>query len=200
MPNYYQTLGLQHQASVTDLRQAYLRLAKELHPDLHPDDPSYERRFKDLQEAYRVLSKPELREAYDEFLHGFEDEGHHENAADHLVEFGASLYQELEVSVGLCEAILGCAKTLRLPRKDEDGNEDLQEFILVIPPGSEHGQFLSLAETGAEEALGLRFKLKIQIPQNLSRRQKKLLAEFMSLEEPSNYPRRQAFQMRSAHA
>jgi DnaJ-class molecular chaperone len=200
MPNDYQTLGLLHQAAAAEIRQAYLRLAKTLHPDLHPGDPHFEKQFKELQEAYRVLSKPEMRQAYDEFLHGFEDEGHRDSADRHLAEFNRSLYRELELPVSLVEAILGGTKHLHLPCTDADGLESFRNFELIIPAGAEDGQILALSETGAEEQLGLRFRLKIQIPKSLSRRQKKLLAEFARLEEPSSYPRRLAFQMRSAHA
>jgi uncharacterized protein (DUF1800 family) len=185
MTDYYRILGLGRQATDDAIRASYLRLAKAWHPDLHPEDPQFTEQFKALQEAYRVLSRPDMREAYDEYLHGFEDEGHREDAARNLAEFGARLYQDLEIGVSLTEAALGCVKVLRLAQG--------LEYALQIPPGAKDGMALVLPEPGAEERLGIRLKLRIQVPSQLTRRQKKLLREFAELEDDSLYPRRSAF-------
>lgn len=64
--NYYRVLGVSPDADASVVKAAYRAKAKALHPDLHPDDPdSATRRFKDLAEAYRVLSDPQARRRLD---------------------------------------------------------------------------------------------------------------------------------------
>src|SRR5699024_7287345 len=52
-----------------ELKRAYRQLAKKYHPDLNPDDPDAEEKFKEASEAYKVLSEPETRASYDQFGH-----------------------------------------------------------------------------------------------------------------------------------
>lgn len=65
--DYYEVLGLQKDASEADIKKAYRRIAKECHPDLHPDDKQAEARFKEANEAYDVLSDPDKKAKYDQF-------------------------------------------------------------------------------------------------------------------------------------
>ncbi len=67
--DYYKILGLQREASETEIKKSYRRLAREHHPDANPDDTGAEERFKELTEAYEVLSNPESRRAYDTYGH-----------------------------------------------------------------------------------------------------------------------------------
>ena len=62
--DYYATLGVARDASSDDIRRAYRRLARELHPDINPD-PVTQERFKEVTAAYEVLSDPEKRQMYD---------------------------------------------------------------------------------------------------------------------------------------
>lgn len=67
--DYYEVLGLQKGASEADIKKAYRKLAKQYHPDLNPDDPEAEAKFKEVNEANQVLSDPEKRAKYDQFGH-----------------------------------------------------------------------------------------------------------------------------------
>jgi molecular chaperone DnaJ len=66
MKDPYRLLGVPRGATEDDVRKAYRRLARENHPDANPDDPAAEDRFKEIQQAYEVLSNPVKRKAYDE--------------------------------------------------------------------------------------------------------------------------------------
>ncbi len=65
--DYYEVLGLDKSASQEDIKKAYRKLAKEYHPDLHPDDKGASEKFTKINEAYEVLGDPEKRKKYDMF-------------------------------------------------------------------------------------------------------------------------------------
>jgi curved DNA-binding protein len=65
--DYYKTLGVSRSATEKELKQAYRKLAKKYHPDANPDNPNAEAKFKEINEAYEVLSDKEKRETYDRF-------------------------------------------------------------------------------------------------------------------------------------
>ena len=67
--DYYESLGLQKGASDEEIKKAYRKLAKQYHPDIHPGDKSAEEKFKEIGEAYEVLSDPQKKAKYDQFGH-----------------------------------------------------------------------------------------------------------------------------------
>ena len=65
--DFYKILGVNRTASDKDIKQAYRKLARQYHPDVNPDNKSAEEKFKDINNAYEVLSDPEKRKKYDQF-------------------------------------------------------------------------------------------------------------------------------------
>ena len=65
--DYYTLLGVSRNAKEADIKKAYRRLARKLHPDVNPGDKTAEEKFKKIQEAYDVLSEPKKRAIYDQY-------------------------------------------------------------------------------------------------------------------------------------
>src|SRR5258706_4777479 len=65
--DYYELLGVPRKAGAKDIRAAFRKLARKYHPDLNPGDKSSEEKFKQLQEAYDVLSDSKKRQMYDQY-------------------------------------------------------------------------------------------------------------------------------------
>lgn len=65
--DYYKILGVDKNIAQKDVKKAYLKRAKQFHPDLHPDDPKAKAKFQALTEAYDVIGDPEKRAKYDKY-------------------------------------------------------------------------------------------------------------------------------------
>ncbi len=135
--DYYEVLGVPRHASQEEIKRAYRRLARQYHPDVS-DAPDAEERFKEINEAYAVLSDPEKRARYDRFGHqGVEGIGGAGGVAPDITDlfdlfadllgggFGRSARRprprkgrNIQVSVTLTfeEAVFGAAKTIEFTR------------------------------------------------------------------------------------
>src|SRR5438046_8730601 len=139
--DYYEVLGVSRSASEDDVKKAYRKLALRYHPDRNPEDRhEAEERFKEISEAYQVLSDPERRSLYDRFGHaafergapgaaGFDFGGNFEDIIGDLfgdffgtgrtrggrgrTRRGQDLRYDLEVSFE--QAAFGCEKTHAVP-------------------------------------------------------------------------------------
>ncbi len=72
--DYYEVLGLSKGADAAAIKKAYRKLAKKYHPDMNPGNADAEKKFKDVTEAYNILSDPEKKKMYDQFGHAAFDE------------------------------------------------------------------------------------------------------------------------------
>ena len=86
--DYYEVLGVSHDASEADLKKAYRRVAMKNHPDRNPGDGKAEERFKEANEAFEVLSDPDKRGRYDQFGHAGVEGQTHGGSADFSDIFG----------------------------------------------------------------------------------------------------------------
>jgi curved DNA-binding protein len=68
--DFYEALGVARNATADEIQRSYRKLARTYHPDVNKD-PGAEERFKEVSEAYDVLSDPETRQRYDAFGHDF---------------------------------------------------------------------------------------------------------------------------------
>ena len=77
MANYYDVLGVSKNASEKEIRQAYRKLARQYHPDVNKDDAAAEEKFKEINEAYSVLSDEESRKKFDLYGENWRQAGEH---------------------------------------------------------------------------------------------------------------------------
>ena len=134
--NYYDILGVSPTATDDEIRKNYKRLAKKYHPDLHPDDKESEEKFKDINEAYEVLSDKTKREHYDMygtadenfdmnydpfstfrnmFRGGFEGFGRSRDQRRQY-DIGSDLIYNLKISFN--ESVNGCKKNIKFKRNE----------------------------------------------------------------------------------
>ena len=157
--DYYQVLRVSKNADDAELKRAYRELARKYHPDINSRDGS-EERFKEINEAYAVLSDSKMRARYDRHGHsavggapsgesgGF---GTVVDAVDDLISDllrrrrqskrrGRDLRYTLEID--LAEAAFGCEKTISMPdpKYAGDGDAPDREYAVSIPAGTKDGQ------------------------------------------------------------
>lgn len=95
--DFYRTLGVDRNADEKAIKSAYRKLARKYHPDVNPGDKAAEAKFKEISEAYEVLSDPEKRQAYDRFGDNWEHAAQIQDQGAHF-DFGGgfgSIFQEI---------------------------------------------------------------------------------------------------------
>ncbi|WP_029551088.1 DnaJ C-terminal domain-containing protein [Thermocrinis jamiesonii] len=128
LKDYYKILGVERKATKEEIKKAYRRLAKEWHPDVNPD-PKAEEKFKEINEAYYVLSDDEKRAEYDRLLQTG-DEKAYKDFMEYIQDFLESIWKgirrspkpkrgqdiKLKLELDLEEAFLGCEKIVEYER------------------------------------------------------------------------------------
>ncbi|MGA0448122.1 MAG: molecular chaperone DnaJ [Candidatus Phytoplasma pyri] len=135
--DYYEVLGISRDASAEEIRKAYRKMAKQYHPDISKEHDS-EKKFKEVQEAYEVLSDPNKKSNYDNFGHqntsggndGFEGFGSNFGDFDDIF---SNLFsqnsrnkktssddfdEKIEIEIDFLEAVLGTKKNIQLVLED----------------------------------------------------------------------------------
>ena len=191
--DYYQILGVPRNASPNEIKSAYRRLARRHHPDVNPDDPAAEARFKEINEAHEVLSDPEKRQRYDRFGSNWRRTGSFDEAfrqsggrmdgfsdvfggATGFSDFFDALFGgrarssrqpqanvEETLQVSLHEVLNGGRRALTMRVPSPDGSVRQRRINVTIPAGVRDGQRLRVAGEGAMRADGLRGDLFLRV-------------------------------------
>jgi len=134
--DYYEILGVSRDASDDEIKRAFRKLAKQYHPDTNPDDHTTEEKFKEVGEAYQILSDPEKRQLYDRYGHnmpqgaGFSGDfsgfGDFADIFEEFFGFGArgstrrgpqaGSHLKYNLTLAFEEAVFGTEKVLEIPR------------------------------------------------------------------------------------
>ena len=172
--DYYETLGVPRDATSEQIRSAYRKLARRYHPDLN-DDEDAEERFKELAEAYEVLSDAEKRERYDRLGANWRD-GEDVSGAPGFEGFGRASSDGVRFEFGdggfsdFFESLFGSARTGEVRMRGADleavvdlsleeaaaggplriSLEDGRSFTVNVPAGVRDGQRIRLAGRGGE--------------------------------------------------
>ncbi len=200
--DYYEVLGLGRGASEAEVKKAFRRLARELHPDVNNHDPGAEEKFKVAAEAYEVLSDPERRGVYDAYGHeglrsgGFGPSGAGMGSIEDILQafFGGGIGFEVRrgpmrgqdlmhaVELTAVEAMLG--KMVKIP--SHEGQRQIE-----IPAGTQHGTQYALRGNGLPGSNGgppgdLVIVVNVIVPSNLSEEQRELAEKLGDSLGPAN--------------
>ncbi|MFT3691846.1 MAG: DnaJ C-terminal domain-containing protein [Kofleriaceae bacterium] len=159
--DYYEVLGLEKGASETDVKRAFRELARKHHPDMNPADGG--EAFREINEAYAVLSDREARTRYDRWGHGDSGEGGLSAVVDAAQEMfneilrrrrgkqkGADTRYTMEVTFE--EAAFGTEKTIAIPPQSPGGKA--RELKIVVPTGTKDGATKLVKGEGEAGKLG----------------------------------------------
>ncbi len=134
--DYYDVLGIQKGASEDEVKKAFKKKAREFHPDLHPDDPTCEAKFKEVNEAYEVLSDADKRSRYDQFGHDGVDNAF----GDGFGGFGdmGDILENIFGGFGGGFGFGGGRSTANAPKRGQDINEAIVIDFMEACSGKKH--------------------------------------------------------------
>ena len=187
MASYYDILGVPKAASEADIRKAYRRLARQYHPDVNPNSDSAEAKFKEVNEAYQVLSDPEIRKKYDVYGEKWKYADHFQQGEASQGNFvwrstrggerpffdgmGSDLFDGLfggrgfsravvehPVSVTLEEAYAGTTRLLNVPPTSP--SEPTRRLEVKIPPGVDTGSRVNVGFRNGRSG-GIRLRVTV---------------------------------------
>ncbi|MGB7589162.1 MAG: DnaJ domain-containing protein [Solirubrobacterales bacterium] len=201
--DYYEVLGVHRDASPAEVKSAFRRLARELHPDVNSHDPEAEEKFKAAAEAYEVLSDPERRSRYDAYgpeglrSGGFPPGGFHSVEDIFQAFFGGGGFsfevrrgpmrgQDLihTVEISAVDAMLGA----KLLVPSHEGEREIE-----LPPGTQPGTQYALRGHGMPGSNGgppgdLVIAVHVVVPTDLSAEQREAAERLNGMLEPRNIP------------
>lgn len=177
--DYYKILGVDKNATPKEIKSAYRKLARKLHPDLNPNDKDAKRKFQEVNEANEVLSDPEKRKKYDQYGEDWKHAEEYKNAQQYQEQASASRGQsyrtvqdEGEFSdffESLFGGFGGTGRSRQIKFRGEDYNAELhleltdafethqqtltvnnKKIRITIPAGIENGQTIKIAGHGGQ--------------------------------------------------
>jgi len=124
--DYYEILGVDRQADAKEIKKAYRRMARKHHPDINPGDPESESKFKEISEAYEILSDPDKRARYDQFGHAAFKQGVADSGGAHAG-FGGieDLFDQLFGGMGGFGAGTTFRQRADAPQRGQDLHQNL---------------------------------------------------------------------------
>jgi DnaJ-class molecular chaperone len=198
--DYYEILGVGRDANKAEVKTAFRRLARELHPDVNDHDPEAEEKFKAAAEAYEVLSDPERRRAYDAYGHeGLRGAGAPQGGFGSVEDIfqaffngnfgfevrrgpmrGQDLIHQVEISA--VDAMLGAK--IKIP-----GHEGERE--IELPAGTQPGSQFALRGHGMPGANGgppgdMVIAVQVIVPEQLSEEQREMAEKLGETLGPHN--------------
>jgi DnaJ-class molecular chaperone len=202
--DYYDVLGVARDANRAEVKTAFRRMARELHPDVNDHDPEAEEKFKEAAEAYEVLSDPERRRAYDAYGHeGLRGNGFAPGAGFGTIDDifqaffggqgirftrgpmrGQDLVHQVEITA--IDAMLGA--TVKIP--SHEGEREIE-----LPSGTQHGTQYALRGHGLPGSDGgppgdMIVVVHVIVPGDLSEEQEELARKLGETLESRNLSRR----------
>ncbi len=199
--DYYQILGVNKNSSAEEIKKAYRKLALKH----HPDKGGNQEKFKEINEAYQILSNTQKRAQYDQFgSAGFEQgagsqgsgfhQGYYSGNMDDIFSnfggfgrtsdifedfFGQAFSQiQVEIPIKLTQAILGTKIQFQI--------ENGETIVLEIPPGTQDGQSFKMRGKGRKHRKGkgdLIATIRVEIPKKITQEEKKLYEKIREIEE-----------------
>lgn len=203
--DFYEVLGVGRDANKAEVKTAFRRLARELHPDVNDHDPEAEEKFKAAAEAYEVLSDPERRRAYDAYGHeGLRGAGAAPGGFGSVEDifqafFGGNFGFEVRrgpmrgqdlihtVEISAVEAMLGA----KIGVPSHEGEREIE-----LPAGTQPGTQFALRGHGMPGANGgppgdLVIAVQVIVPGELSEEQRELAEKLGETLEPRNLKSRE---------